>query len=145
MFELLKKKTGEIIEISDAEFNLCRNLFRPRRLKKRQFLVSEGEPCRYLGFVEKGMMLSFKVHDRGVDHILQFAPEGWWICDLYSYYTGEPSTFHIEALEETELLLLDQEAWETLIKVVPPFERYFRILLQNHLIATQRRVMDNIS
>ena len=71
--------------------------------------------------------------------------EGWWVADLYSFLTNEPSTYNIEALEECELLLITKPSWDLLFQKIPAFEKYFRILLQNNLIATQRRLMGSLS
>jgi CRP-like cAMP-binding protein len=76
---------------------------------------------------------------------MQFAFEGWWIADNYSFLTGEPATYTIDALEDSELLLLSKQAEDQLLQKIPKFERYFRLLLQNNLIATQRRLMSSHS
>ena len=145
MFELLHKKINEIITLTDEEFNYCRTAFTPRKLRKRQYLLQEGDVGKYQAFVEKGLLRSYKIDDKGVEHILQFAPEGWWVADLYSFFTDEPSSFNIEALEDSEVLLINKSSWDMLLQNVPKFERYFRVLLQNNLVATQRRLMGSLS
>ena len=144
MFELLYKKINSIISITEEEFNACKELFAPKKFRKRQYFLQEGDVCKYQAFVEKGMLRSYTTDEKGNEHILQFASEGWWIADLSSYLTGDPSRFNIEALEDVELLLLSKPSWETLLQTVPKFERYFRILIQNHLIATQKRLMQSL-
>ena len=144
MFELLQKKFSEIITITEEEFNYCKTLFLPKKLRKRQYLLQEGDVCKYQAFVEKGILRSYTIDDKGHEHILQFAPEGWWIADLYSFLTGELSNFNIEALEDTELLLITRPSWDLLLQKIPKLEHYFRILIQNHLIATQRRLMQSL-
>ncbi|MEJ7683074.1 MAG: Crp/Fnr family transcriptional regulator [Segetibacter sp.] len=101
--------------------------------------------CKYTAFVEKGILRSYTVDNKGAEHILQFALEGWWVADLYSYLTNEPSLFNIDALEDCELLLITKSSWDVLLQKIPAFERYFRILIQNNLIATQRRLMGSLS
>ena len=91
------------------------------------------------------MLRTFTVDEKGNELILQFSMEGWWAGDLYSFLTEEPSQFHIEAMEECELLLITKSSWDILLNKVPAFERYFRILIQNSLIATQRRLMSSMS
>jgi len=71
--------------------------------------------------------------------------QGWWVADLYSFLTGEGSEYNIEALEESELLLITKPSWDLLLSEVPVLERYFRILIQNNLIATQNRLMRNMT
>ena len=145
MFEFLHKKVSETIKITDEEFEVAKTLFIPKKLRKKRFLLQDGEPCLYTTFVEKGLLRSFTVDDKGNEHILQFAMQGWWSADLYSFLTGEPSEYNIEALENSELLLITQFSWNQLLDEVPAFERYFRILIQNNLIATQRRLMGSLS
>ena len=145
MFELLYKKFKENIEISDEDFAFCQTLFLPKKLRKRQYLLQEGNVCKYTAFVEKGILRTYTVNDKGSEHILQFAMEGWWMADIYSFLTNEPSTYNMEALEDCELLLITKPSWETLLQKIPALERYFRILIQNNLIATQRRLMGSLS
>src|SRR5688500_5310831 len=138
MYELLHSKVTEIISVSEAEFELCKTLFIPKKLRKKQYLLQEGDVCKYTAFVEKGALRSYTVDEKGTEHILQFAFEGWWMADLYSFLTNEPSTLNIDAIEDCELLLITKPSWDILLEKVPAFERYFRILIQNNLIATQR-------
>ena len=143
MFELLHKKINAIISLNEDELNYSKTLFLPKKLRKRQFLLQEGDVCKYQAFVERGMLRSYRIDEGGSEHILQFASEGWWVADLSSYLTGETSVFSIEALEDSELLLLSKPSWDTLMQRVPKFEHYFRIIIQNHLIATQKRVIQS--
>ena len=145
MYELLYKKISELISVSEEEFNFCKTLFVPKKLRKRQYLLQEGDVCKYNTFVSKGLLRSYTIDNKGTEHILQFAFEGWWIGDIYSFLTEKPSNFNIEALEDCELLLITKPSMDTLLEKAPKFERYFRILIQNNLIATQRRLMGTLS
>ena len=145
MFELLDQKIKEKISLSEDELTLYKTFFTQKKLRKRQFLLQEGDVCKYTAFVEKGLLRSYTVDEKGNEHILQFALEGWWMADLYSFLTEEPSLFNMEALEDSELLLISKAAWDELLQKLPRFERYFRILIQNNLIATQRRLMRSLS
>ncbi|HEY9340992.1 MAG TPA: Crp/Fnr family transcriptional regulator [Hanamia sp.] len=141
MYELLHTKIIETISLTEEEFNFCKTLFSPKKLRKRQYLLQDGDVCKYTAFVEKGMLRTYSIDEKGNEPILQFSMEGWWVADLYSFFTGEPSQFNVEALEDCELLLITEPSWNILLEKIPAFERYFRILIQNNLIATQRRLM----
>src|SRR5690606_21014023 len=145
MFEQLFKSIAQIVTLTEEELDYCRSRFVPKKLRKRQYLRQEGDICKYTVFVEKGLLRSFTVDDKGSEHILQFAMEGWWLADLYSFLTNEPSPYHMDAIEESELLMIDRESWDNLLERVPAMERYFRILIQNNLIATQRRLIGAMS
>ncbi|MGN6295995.1 MAG: Crp/Fnr family transcriptional regulator [Ginsengibacter sp.] len=145
MFELIFEKIREQIPITAEQFEFCKTLFIPKKLRRRQYLLQEGDVCRYTAFVEKGMLRTFTVDEKGNEPILQFSFEGWWIADLYSFLTEEPSIYNIEALENCELLLITKPSWDELLEKIPAFERYFRILIQNNLIATQKRLMSSLN
>jgi len=131
--------------LSEEEKELSRSFFIPKKLRKKQYFLQEGDVCKYVAFVEKGLLRSYTISDKGTEHITQFAFEGWWIADQLSFLTGEPSVYNIDALEDTELLLLTKQAEEQMLEKIPKFERYFRILLQNNLIATQKRLASSLS
>ncbi|CAM4281855.1 Crp/Fnr family transcriptional regulator [Gillisia limnaea] len=116
MFELLHKKNTEIIDISEEEFEYARTLFIPKKLKKKRILIGVGEICKYTVFVEKGLLRSFKTDDKGNESILHFALSGWWTADLYSFLTNETTTFNIEALEDSKLLLITKPFWDLLLQ-----------------------------
>ena len=145
MFERLSQYINEHISLTEEEFKFCKTLFFPKKLRKRQYLLQEGDVCKYVSFIEKGMLRTYSVDEKGNDHILSFSAEGWWTADLYSFFTDEPSLYNIEALEDCELLLLTKTSWDSLLEKVPAFERYFRIIIQNNLIAMQRRIMGSMS
>lgn len=145
MTDLLFQKLDEKIELTEEEKKLSQSFFIPKKLRKKQYLLQEGDVCKYVAFVEKGLLRSFTVNDKGHEHITQFAFEGWWIADQFSFLTGEPSEFNIEALEDCELLLLSKQAEDEMLEKIPKFERFFRLLLQNNLIATQKRLVSSLS
>ncbi len=145
MFELLYKKITAVIPINEQEFDYFKTLFVPKKLRKRQYFLQEGDICRYQAFVEKGLLRSYTVNEKGSEHILQFASEGWWMADLSSYLTNEPSFLNIDALEDAQLLLISKSSWEEAMKKIPSLEHYFRIIIQNHLVATQKRLLQSLA
>lgn len=145
MFDSLREHVSRRVHLSDDEFPVCASLMIPKRLRKGTFLVQEGDVCKYLGFITRGCLRSYSVDKKGDEHVVQFGLEGWWITDLYSFLTGSPAEHFIDALEESDILLIDAASYEKLCTSVPKFERYFRILLQNNFIATHRRVLASIS
>jgi CRP-like cAMP-binding protein len=145
MYEVLKSHIAKYVQLTEEEFERATRLFIPKKIRKRGFLLQEGDVCKHIAFVTKGCLRSYSVDEKGVEHVLQFAVEEWWISDLYSFLTGEPATSYIDALEDSELLLIDNPSFEKLQTELPKFERFFRLLLQNAYIATQRRINASLS
>jgi CRP-like cAMP-binding protein len=145
MYGQLAKSIGEKVVLTTEEFELCKTFFIPKKIRKKQTLLLEGDVCTYNAFIEKGVLRSYTIDEKGNEHIVQFGFEGWWITDLSSYLTGGNSTYTIEAIEDSELLLLTTAAREELMVQLPAFERYQRLLLQNAYIALQARVNSALS
>lgn len=145
MFEILKQKINAIAPLDEAEFTWFKSLFVARKLRKRQYFLQEGNTCQHQAFVTSGLLRSYRIDEKGNEHILQFASEGWWMADLSSFLTNEPSFLNIDVLEDSEVLLISKSSWEDALQQVPALERYFRIILQSHLVATQKRLLQSLS
>jgi len=143
--ELLLNNIGRYIQLDEGEVAYMRSVARFRKLRRRQYLVQEGDVCKYESFVVKGLLRAYYIDDDGNDHILQFAPEDWWISDLHSFLTETPAQLNVDALEDSELIQFDKENLEKLYQTIPKFERYFRLMLQNAFNAHQQRILQNIS
>jgi CRP-like cAMP-binding protein len=140
MFEHLFQSIDEKIQLTNAEKEFVKTFFVPKKIRKKQWLLQEGDVAKYIAFVEKGLLRAYTVGRNGTEHIIQFAFEGYWIGDQYSFLTGEPSALNIDAIEDCELLLLSKQSQDELLEKLPQFEKFFRLLLQNNLVATQKRM-----
>lgn len=145
MYEVFLKALREKAAFTDEEIATVQTFLQPKKLRKRQYLLQEGDVCKFVAFVEKGALRSYIIDDKGSENILQFALEGWTISDLYSFLTAEPATYTIDALEDSELVLISKAAHEELLRTVPPYETYIRLLITNAYIALQRRISSVIS
>ncbi|MCU0434947.1 MAG: Crp/Fnr family transcriptional regulator [Bacteroidia bacterium] len=133
------------IDLEPAEEKCFLDMLSPRSLKARELLLDEGEVCRHSAFVTRGCLRGYTIDQNGYEHVLQFAPPNWWIADMYSLITQKPGTLIIEALEDSEVLLLSKTDQEQLYRDVPQFERFFRIITENSLVTNRQRVLDNLS
>jgi CRP-like cAMP-binding protein len=143
MFEVLFSHLLEKILLTEEEKEIIKIFFIPKKLRKRQYLLQAGDVCKYLCFVGKGLLRSYNVDDKGDEHMNMFAWEGWWTSDMYSFFTGEKAIINIDALEDTELLMITQQAFEEMTLKVPKMDRYFRILFQNSLFTKERRLISS--
>ncbi|HWP83171.1 MAG TPA: Crp/Fnr family transcriptional regulator [Bacteroidota bacterium] len=145
MVDLLRSHIQKRVNISDEEFARCRTFFSHKKLRKKQYWLQEGDVCRSIGFVLKGCLRNYTVDAKGEEHIIQFAIEDWWVSDIYSFLSGTPSKEFIDALEDSDLLVLDRSSRDAMLDAVPKMERFFRLLLEANLVATRRRVASLIS
>jgi CRP-like cAMP-binding protein len=144
-FDLLLNNISKYIQLNDGEKEIFTCYLKPKNIKRKEFILNEGEVCKYSTFVTSGCLRGYTVDKNGVEHVLSFAPPGWWIADMYSLISHKPGILNIEALEDTETILLSKANQEKLYHEIPKFERFFRILTENSLVANQQRVVDNLS
>ncbi|MFN4198849.1 MAG: Crp/Fnr family transcriptional regulator [Flavobacterium sp.] len=135
----------KFVHLTPEEEHLLISKIEIKTIKAKSVLLHAGEVCKETYFVNAGLLRSYNVNDNIVEHILHFACEGWWMGDLYSLITQKPGNLFIEALEDSELIVLSKEKQEELYLEIPKLERFFRILTENSLVAHQERLMDNLS
>jgi CRP-like cAMP-binding protein len=140
MYKRLHESIRAKVTLTPEETEMIQHYFIPKKLRKRQYLLNAGDVCQYLAFVEKGLLRLFSIDEKSHEHVIQFAMEGWWASDMASFLSGDYAYYNIEALEDSELLLMTKAALDELMDKVPKMERYFRLLMQNNIVALQRRV-----
>lgn len=145
MYDLILKNISRFITFTPEEEQYFTSLLKFKKLKKKQYLVQEGDIVRYDYFVNKGCLRTYSIDEKGQEHVVQFSIEDWWTGDMYSFLTQTPARYTIDALEDTELLCLEKNALEELYVKVPKFEKFFRHLLQNAFVSLQERVIANLS
>ncbi len=124
---------------------LLKNLLQEKKLRKKEVLHASGDVHTYSAFVLDGCLRSYSLDKDGFEHIVQFAPRGWWIADIYSLISRQAGKMTIDALEDSTVLLLKRADQELLFSKAPVFERYFRIIIENSVVAQHNRLMDYLS
>ncbi|MFZ4400233.1 MAG: Crp/Fnr family transcriptional regulator [Bacteroidales bacterium] len=133
------KHLSKFIELNDNSIEIINKYFEYIHFKKKDFLLKEGQICRSLYFVEKGCLRMFFINNKGGEQITQFALENWMISDFFSFTDNKPSAYSIQAVENSDVLSIDLLSFELLVKDLPQMERYFRIIMQRALAASQLR------
>jgi CRP-like cAMP-binding protein len=145
MYELILENISRHVNLRKEDEEYFVSVLQPRKLRKRQYLVQAGDICRFECFVNKGCLRQYYTDDSGLEHILMFGIEDWWISDMYGLITGKPALSNVEALEDSELLLIEREHYDELLEKLPALEKVFRIKLQKAFVAHQRRIIENMS
>ena len=145
MYELFFQNFKEKVAVTPEEEVQIRNYLTPKKLRKKQYLLQEGDVCKNIAFIEKGALKAYSMDDNGNEHIIQFGFEGWVISDLYSFLTGESATYNIDAIEDAELVLINKAAHEELLQKLSKYETFTRLNITGAYLAMQRRLTSIIS
>jgi len=131
--------------LTDDEINSIEGVFMPKKFRKRQYFLQEGEVCKYTAFIVKGAMRQYTVDDKGQEHIIRLYIENWWASDRESLMKEAASIYFIDAWEDTEALLITKNALTDLLDRIPALSQWMRSLDANFAIASQRRLNAAIS
>jgi CRP-like cAMP-binding protein len=135
-------KLSNGITLTETDKAIFRQHIIVKKLRKRQYLLQEREVCKYVAFVSKGMLRSYLVDAKNNEHVIQFAPEGWFISDLSSFITEDQSNLNIDALEDSELILISKAAHVYLETAVPEFYKFNYKQYRGAYISLQKRLTD---
>lgn len=142
-YELLKENIKKDVTVSELQLDVICNYFEPSSVSKNNMLLVQGQLCKFEGFVKNGCFRVYTIDKKGNENTLYFAAKGWWLMDLDSFMNHAPSVLNIQALEDSEVLLISKTDKELLYQEVPVVERLFRIMSQKAIIAWQRRLVRN--
>jgi CRP-like cAMP-binding protein len=145
MTQLFIDNIEKYFTLSEAEKETILGLTHIKKLRKKEFLLQEGEVSKCSAFVLSGCLRSYFVDTNGFEHILQFAIEDWWITDMMSITTQTAANLNIDAIQDSELLILTRENQLELFEKCPKMEKYFRIITEKGMANIQTRLLENMS
>lgn len=145
MYERILSNLNRHVHLNDEEKELFTSSIKVRKLRKRQYFLQPGDVMRFECFVTEGCLRQYYVDEKGQEHSMMFAFEDWWTGDMYSFLSGQPSKYHLEAIEDTTLLLIERSQLEQLYDQIPQLNRFYRILLQNAYVVMSERINQSLS
>ena len=144
-FGVLRAYLGERATFSEDDFAVVRRAFIDKRLGAGEFLQRGGDITTHAAFIASGCLRNYVIDAKGKEHIVQFAPETWWLADSNSLQNGTPSQYFIDAIEDSELLLIDAPSHQRLVDNVAAYGAAFRSGLQKHSAAKDQRIVSALS
>lgn len=140
MADIFKSHLKKFIEIDENEFREIMGFVEIIKVKKKQNLLLEGQICKSHFFVLKGCLRKFFINEKGTEQTTEFAIETWWLTDHLAFEKQLPSEFYIQAVENSEVLVIHQPNQDKLLEQFPKLERYFRFVYQRAFAASQMRI-----
>ncbi len=137
--EIFRSHIEKFIELNEEEFTGISAFFQVVNFKRKENLLVEGQICKSHYFVLKGCLRKFFINEKGVEQTTEFAIENWWMTDNMAYEKKLPTEFYIQAVEHSEVLLIDSSSQEKMLAEFPKMERYFRFIYQRAYAASQMR------
>ncbi|WP_431211455.1 Crp/Fnr family transcriptional regulator [Puia sp. P3] len=141
MYESLFAHIRKFVPLSKEEEEILHSTLRYKKVRKKEFLLKEKEVCTANHFVLKGCFRMYFTQENGVEQIIQFAIENWWITDFQSLDWQQPSHYYIQAVETSEIAILDRRVTAEVCDLIPKLDRYFRLIVQRAFAASQQNLL----
>ena len=145
MFDLFEKYLLSKAAFTADELRQIEAVSVVKKLRKRQYLLQEGDVWTYNAFVTSGCLRSYAVDAKGAEHILTFAIENWWIGDRQSLTSGQPSRYNIDAIEDSTVILIKNVDFDRLRQAIPTLHELVNDILHRSFLASQNRIHAAIS
>ncbi|MEP5340476.1 MAG: Crp/Fnr family transcriptional regulator [Algibacter sp.] len=127
------------VQFSDEDIAFFYTYLTPQTFQKKDFLLKEGEVCKFKFFISKGLIRTFNIDEKGHENIIHFGIENWWMTNMESFILEKPSLLYIQALEDTTVLTITKTNLEKAYVALPKLERVFRIITEKMFIAIERK------
>lgn len=137
MPSILIEHIQKFVSLSQSEVKILQEFVKHRSFQKKELLLSNRQVCKSMFFVEKGCLRMYFINEKSAEQITQFAIDTWWLADFFSFMDDTPSEYYIQTIEASEIVSIDRLVFEDLLKTIPQLERYFRIIMQKNLAASQ--------
>jgi CRP-like cAMP-binding protein len=144
-FDQILKNISRQITLDPAECEFFTSLLERKFILKKNYLTRTNEICRYDYFVISGCLKVCYTDRKGVECIIKFAVENWWVVDLASFLNYTASFYYIQAIEDTELFRLSRTNYDLLHQKIPAFQKFSNERWQTGFIALQQRIIQNLS
>jgi CRP-like cAMP-binding protein len=135
----------QYLALDERERDELKNRIVERPIKRKYFILQEGDLCKHYTFVADGCVKMYRIDESGKEHNIQFAIENDWIVDIGSFHTETPSELYIEALEPSHLIQIEKSNLLYLYTHYPKFDRNFRVIIEQKYIELQNRILQTIS
>ena len=141
--DLLKHFIQRNVQFSDTELEAFCKCFHPQIVKKKEFLLRQGEVCKFEGYIVEGCFRVFNLDEKGKDNTLYFGAKDWWLMDIESFMNQTAANLNMQALEDSTVLIISRQDKIKLYDSYPAVEKLFRIIFQKALASWHRRLIDN--
>ena len=143
LFDYIERKSS--VRLTEDQRAVIADTLKPKRLRKGQFFLQEGDVCKYMGFIVKGATRLFADDKKGHEHILKFGIEEWWVGDYESFHLLTPSKYYVEALEELDMILITNEQLQEMVRTIPAIKAMVEALDRGATLANTKRMHAAIS
>lgn len=138
--EAFAKYLKNRLSISEEQAIQATSCLQTKLFKKGTILLSPGDTRSDSYFINKGLLRYYSIDEKGKEHIIQFAIEDWMLTDRDSFIFNEKSSFFIDAIEDTEVVIVKKDFFASIKQIVPEILELNILMLHNSIRFMQKRI-----
>ncbi|WP_281234030.1 Crp/Fnr family transcriptional regulator [Flavobacterium gelatinilyticum] len=128
------------IDISDAEWNYCKNYFNTAFYKKKELLLKQNDICGHIFFVVSGLLRIYFIDDKGEEKTFHFCLENTFGTDYESFLKNKPSNFSIQAMEDTVVIVITLDMLESFYKFLRYGDKLGRLIAEDYFFIINEKI-----
>ena len=140
MLEKFAQYLRDRLSITDEQATSSVSCLKTKTIKKGRIILSAGDLKSEAYFINSGLLRYYSIDEKGKAHIIQFAPENWMISDRDTLVFNEPSVFYIDAIEDTEVVIVNKDFFPAMQNIVPEILQLNVLMLHNSIRFMQKRI-----
>lgn len=133
MYSELINQIKQVVSLTGNDVALVKNLFHFTEIKRNDYFLQEGQICKQVAFVKKGIFRYF-INDNGEEKTFSFSSENQFMSNYESFIPQTASFQCIQALENSEILTISHADLEQFYLKVDKAERFGRIAIEQIFI-----------
>ena len=142
ILQKIKSCIEPIISIDDNDWSFLSQYIYAKEIAKNQLLLQENKICDFIAFINKGTLIYYKNQDNGDEVTTDFAFENDWVTNNHSRINKTPSHLNIKAIEDSQLLIINQDKLDELYLKIPAIEHFGRILIEQAYVKLVQLSID---
>lgn len=128
------------LSVTEEQASEAVSRLKTKTVKKGQVLLRAGDLKSDAYFINSGLLRYYSIDEKGKEHIIQFAPENWMLSDRDTSVFNEPSFFYIDAIEDTEVVLVKKDFFPSMQNMGPEVLQLNVLMLHNSIRFMQKRI-----
>ncbi len=138
--EQIRQVMKQMIQVSETELDDFLGQAVLKTFKRQQLISEPGAVPNDVFFINKGLIRVFLIDHAGNEHTIHFALENQFIADYSNFIQQQPSLYALQAMEETEAIVLPRLSIEWGYAHLKEGQKMGRLIAEYYFIYQDNRI-----
>jgi len=138
--QALRQTIHQMIQASDSELDVFLGQCFLKKFKKNEIISNPNVVPNEVFFITSGIIRVIITDNAGIEHTIHFAMENQFIADYSNFLLKTPAMYSLQALENTETIVLPRSAVEWGYKNLAGGEKMGRLIAEFYFIYQDQRI-----